>query len=79
LWHAALLYTTESIVQREVGGSIGDKVPVPDSFYRPYDQQYALFARGWSNYFSALQSYWQPYLEGRVGFLAAVQNMVDAM
>jgi hypothetical protein len=79
LWHAALLYTTEEIVQREVGDAISGGTPVPDSFYQPFDQRYALFARGWSNYFPALQSYWQPYLDGRVGFLAAVQNMIDAL
>ena len=79
LWHAALLYTTEEIVQREVGSAIGEGVPAPDSMYKPYDQQYALFARGWSNYFAAVQTYWQPYLDGRVGFLTAVQNMVDAL
>jgi hypothetical protein len=76
LYHAMLFYTTGEIVERETSPAThGSSGPDPQS----YDSRSVLLTRGWSDYAPVLQSYWQPYLDGRVSFLDAVQNMVASL
>jgi hypothetical protein len=84
LWHATLFYTTGEVVKREVDRAAArDAVSGNGSGEEPadqaYDQRYALFTRGWSNYLTLLETYWQPYLDGQVSFERAVENMVSAL
>lgn len=76
LYHATLFFTTGEIVTRET--AITSARP-SDAFDHAYDGRSQLLIRGWSNYSSLLQSYWQPYLDGRVSFLDALQSMVASL
>jgi len=76
LYHAILFYTTGEIVERET--SI-EPANTPDSYQQNYDSRSILLVRGWSDYAPILNSYWQPYLDGRVSFVDAVQNMVSSL
>lgn len=76
LYHATLFFTTGEIVTRETAIASSK---TSDAFDRAYDGRSQLLIRGWSNYSSLLQSYWQPYLDGRVSFLDALQSMVASL
>lgn len=76
LYHAMLFYTTGEIVKRETSIGPGN---TPDSYQQNYDSRSILLVRGWSDYAPILNSYWQPYLDGRVSFVDAVQNMVSSL
>jgi hypothetical protein len=68
LWHAITLYTTWKVAKRELGRGDG---------YRPDVENAATFERnGWQRLFQALNRYWQPYLDGRVAFEAALRDLV---
>ena len=78
LWHAVIFYTTGEIVLREITlGSPKDSPQVSE--YQPYGARYGLFMRGWSQYLPMLQMSWQPYLDGRIQFDAAVSRMVSSL
>ena len=50
-----------------------------DSEYTPYAKREGLYQRGWENYLSLLDRYWQPYLQGHTTFDDAIAHMVSAL
>lgn len=78
LWHAVLFYTTGEIVLREITAQTPKDSPQLVE-YQPYGARYGLYERGWAHYFQVLQTCWQPYLDGRLTFDAAVSRMVAAL
>jgi hypothetical protein len=71
LWHAITLYTTGVIVKRELR-SPSDRAP-----YLPDENRVTMFARdGWPKLVTAIQKYWQPYLDGRIPLQAALHDLV---
>lgn len=73
VWHAILFYTTgERVGQRLEQDGVTDFVP--------FAEAYGLWERGeWPVYRSALEEYWQPYLDGRVTFDEALAGVVEAL
>lgn len=73
---ALLFYTTGEIVRRalanEAAGGTGTE-------YVPYPDRNGLYDDAWSNYHSALERYWQPYLDGRVDFETAIARIVSSL
>lgn len=78
LWHALLFYTTGEIVKRALNVPDSSAEPNPGN-YTPYAYRYGLYARGWNHYQRALERYWQPYLDGKADFDAAVARVVSAL
>ena len=86
LWHALIFYTTGEIVKRalsvpaeQASGATESAATRASSRYTPYAYRYGLYARGWSNYQRLLERYWQPYLDAKADFDAAVARMVSAL
>ena len=73
LWHALLFYTTGQVVKRML-----EQQSLAAS-YTPYAYRFGLFDRGWQNYQRALERYWQPYLDGKVGFDLALSQLVEGV
>jgi hypothetical protein len=78
LWHALLFYTTGEIVKRALNVPDRSAASNPGS-YTPYAYRYGLYARGWNHYQRVLERYWQPYLDGKADFDAAVARLVSAL
>jgi hypothetical protein len=71
LWHALTLYTTGVIVKREL------REPSDHRPYLPDQNRVTMFARDpWPQFLTALQKYWQPYLDGRIPQKAALHGLV---
>lgn len=64
LWHAILFYTTGSIVK----DLIPNYVPLADALGR--------WKRAWPMFIGPLEKDWQPYLDGKISFDAAVSALV---
>ena len=64
LWHALLFYTTGEAVRRVIPN------------YVPYAEANGLWKSSWSMYIGPLKRDWQPYLDGRISFQAAISNIV---
>jgi len=83
LWHALIFYTTGEVVRPVLAGSnppagsqnSGDG----EGSYTPYALREGLYQRGWQEYYSLLQRFWQPYLEGRATYDDAIARMVSAL
>jgi len=83
LWHALLFYTTGEIIRRAAAqgrlnfpGSTPGNVPAP---YTPYAYRNGVYTRGWENYQRALETYWQPYLDGKSDFDHSINAVVAAL
>jgi hypothetical protein len=83
LWHALLFYTTGEVVRRAVADG---KLNYPEStppkfpaFYTPYAYRNGLYTRGWENYQRVLETYWQPYLDGKTDFNHSINAVVSAL
>jgi hypothetical protein len=67
------------------GGSSSDRAAEAtghtskDAEYTPYAMREGLYQRGWENYLTLLNRYWQPYLEGRATFDDAIAHMASAL
>ena len=61
------------------GAGEGNRRYPQDSEYTPYAKREGLYQRGWENYLSLLNRYWQPYLQGRSTFDDAIARMVSAL
>jgi hypothetical protein len=71
LWHVVLFYTTGEAVRRILAD---DGQPA----YTPV--LYAIFARGtWTEYRQALESNWQPYVDGKRDLPAAAGGLIEAV
>lgn len=81
LWHALLFYTAGKVIRSAVAVAPvpplngGGSAP-PDA---PYSLREGLYNRGWQEYYRVLNDYWQPYLDGHVGFEDAIAHMVSAL
>jgi hypothetical protein len=81
LWHALAFYTTTEIFERAFARqplAASAKAPAGPAAFAASERAYVA-ARGWQNYESLLQLYWQPYLDGRTDRDLAIQNIVDAL
>jgi hypothetical protein len=83
LWHALLFYTTGEIIRRAAAqgrlnfpGSAPGNVPAQ---YTPYAYQNGVYNRGWESYQRALETYWQPYLDGKSDFNHSINAVVAAL
>lgn len=64
LWHALLFYTTGEAVRRVIPN------------YVPYAEANGLWKSSWSMYINSIKRDWQPYLDGRISFEAAISDIV---
>jgi hypothetical protein len=76
LWDALQYYTTRELVRRiyarsSPSGQDSDSASASD-VNSMYDQD-------WSRYRRLLESYWQPYLDGKIGLDTAIARMVAAL
>jgi len=69
LWHVVLFYTAGELARRELGKS-------GDERYQPYAFRYGVYTRGWQPLRDAVVSDWQPYLDGRTTFDAAIAALI---
>ena len=76
LWQAMLFYTTGELTRRFVEANPAVSGGVA---YVPYAYRNGLFAHGWSNYQPLLERYWQPYLDGQIGFDAAISRILTGL
>jgi hypothetical protein len=83
LWHALIFYTTGEVVRPVLtgadqahGGSNGSAL---ESGYTPYALREGLYERGWKDYYSLLQQFWQPYLDGKATYDDAIARMVSSL
>jgi len=83
LWHALLFYTTGELIRRAAAqgrlnfpGAAPGNVPAP---YTPYAYRNGVYNRGWENYQRALETYWQPYLDGKADFNHSINAVVAAL
>src|SRR2546428_1080644 len=74
LWHALLFYTTGEVVQQPFKSSNAQA-----GSYTPYAVREGLYTRGWSGYVLLLERFWQPYLDGKTDFDAAIARMVSSL
>lgn len=70
LWHALLFFTTGEIVRRELVAE--------GQAYLPYADLHGLYKEtpNWPEYHQLLKQYWQPYIDGKAEFTAAIANIV---
>ena len=67
LSHALIFYTAGELTRRTVPG------------HKPYAVTHDLWSgEPWSKYWQVLQTYWQPYLDGKAGFSEALKQIVNA-
>jgi hypothetical protein len=69
LWHTLLFYTS--------GVELGRVLPADErATFTPYADKYGLYTRGdWTRYHRVLTMDWQPYLDGKTTFDAAIRSM----
>ncbi len=73
LWHALLFYTAGEATEKALraGGVEG---------YVPYAVQQGLYEhRGWQGYRPAIETGWQPYLDGKTDFASALRAVLEAL
>ncbi len=83
LWHALVFYTTGEVIRPVLassGASSGERGGhSPSGGYTPYALREGLYQRGWSEYLKLLQTFWQPYLDGKASFDDAIARMVSSL
>ena len=47
--------------------------------YTPYAVRNGLYDHGWNDYDTALERFWQPYLDGAVDFDTAIAHIINAL
>lgn len=72
LWHAMIFYTTGDVVKK----TLAEHHLGP---YTPYAYHYGIYERGWKDYLKALETDWQPYLDGKTDFDHALSRVVAAV
>jgi hypothetical protein len=82
LWHALIFYTTGEVIRPIM--TAASPAPgqndrsTPGAGYTPYAIREKLYERGWEDYLSLLQRFWQPYLDGKESFDDAIARMISA-
>jgi hypothetical protein len=80
LWHALLFYTTGEVVRRAAAeGKLNLPARKTPASYTPYAYRNGLYTRGWENYQRVLETYWQPYLDGKTDFNRSINAVVAAL
>jgi hypothetical protein len=83
LWHALIFYTTGEVVRPVLAGADqvhgGSNGGASESGYTPYALREGLYERGWKDYYSLLQRFWQPYLDGKATYDDAIARMVSSL
>ncbi len=69
LWHAALFYTSGVELRRLLPAA-------EQASFTPYAYRYGVYRGRWRQYRRILETDWQPYLDGKIGFTDAVHSMV---
>ena len=69
LWHVALFYLTGEVV-RQTLAERGDA-------YEPYLYKTGLFDRAWPQFKAAIETYWKPYIDGKLPRDEAIKNVVS--
>jgi len=69
LWHVVIFYTAGELARRALGRS-------GDAHYLPYADRYKVYSRGWLTLRAAVERNWQPYLNGKTTFEAALEATV---
>jgi len=82
LWHALIFYTTGEVVRPVI--SANDQAHAQNGGnsaggYTPYAVREGLYERGWKEYYSLLQQFWQPYLDGKATYDDAIARMVSSL
>jgi len=86
LWHALVLYTTSRVLQPILQDS--SSAPQPEATSSPSKAEATQnpssladqFAqRGWNDYLTVLDLFWQPYLNGKVNFEDAIAHIVSSI
>ena len=72
LWHALIFYTTGEFARRDL-----DRVGVRD--YEPYAAKQDLWARGWQDYRSVLELFWQAHMDGHLSLDEAMSKIMSAL
>ena len=73
LWHSALFYTSGVELRRLLPAT-------QQADFTPYGDQHRVYAGGnWPTYRRVLASGWQAYLDGKIGFGAAIHSMVAGL
>lgn len=73
LWHAVLFYTTGEMVKRSLAAQSGR------ADYVPYAYRYGLFEQAWPQFRPLLERHWQPYLDGKIPFDAAIARITSSL
>ncbi|HVI06593.1 MAG TPA: hypothetical protein VM711_10930 [Sphingomicrobium sp.] len=69
MWHSVLFYTS--------GVELRRLLPVPEQVtFTPYGYGHGVYRGRWQTYRPLLESDWQAYLDGKVGFNATIHSMV---
>jgi hypothetical protein len=71
LWHVALFYLTGEVVRQTLEAR--------NIKFEPYLYQTGLFDRAWPQYKTAIETHWQPFVDGKVSREAAIKNVVSAI
>ena len=83
LWHALIFFTTGEVVRPVLAGADqahgGPNGNASESGYTPYALREGLYKRGWKDYYSLLQRFWQPYLDGKATYDDAIARMVSSL
>lgn len=79
LWHALVYYTTGELVRRVLASAAAQDGSSALSGYTPYANRNGLYNRGWANYQTVLERYWQPYLDGKIPFDTAISRMIASL
>ena len=69
LWHAVIFYSTGEVVRQELGMA-------GDAHYLPYAYRFDVYAKGMDKERAALEQDWQPFLDGKMSYEAALKNLV---
>ena len=72
LWHVLLFYTTGRVVEARLEASGSGP-------YEPYLYAEGLFDRAWPEYRRAVETHWQPYIDGDVGMREAMAALVESV
>lgn len=69
LWPAVLFYTTGEMLKRVLAAQPGGA----------RDYRHGLYARSWPQFKPLLERYWQPHLDGKIEFDAAIARIVASL
>jgi hypothetical protein len=82
LWHALLFYTTGVLLRRDLASGTmalaSSQGAVPPT-YQPYAERFGLYSGAWERFRGMLDLYWQPYLDGKISFDAAIARLAAGM